>query len=314
MRSTATESYWLGTVDELAFPIAHSCDVDVAVIGAGIAGITTAFLLAEAGRTVAVIDRGPIARGQTAATTAHLTWVVDQSISDLRHRAGEGTGRVLEAHQTAIHEIERLVRRLNIACHFERVSAWRFGLEAHDRRHLERDARLARELGRDAHYVGPGTLRVPSPGGALHAPDQAKFHPLEFVQALAQRLPGMGSRVFAHSTVTETSRVDGRWEVRVPQHDVSIRARDVVITTNSPIGLVPSLQTRLEPYQSYALAALVPHGTMPSRSRRYFSSVSCASRVSRFSPVLWSLPPTISTSCFSPASTRRYWYGSSQSQ
>jgi glycine/D-amino acid oxidase-like deaminating enzyme/nitrite reductase/ring-hydroxylating ferredoxin subunit len=263
MQSNATESYWASDVDELAFPVARSCDVDVAIVGAGIAGITTAFLLAESGKTVALIDMGPIARGQTANTTAHLTWVVDQPLSRLAHDFGKRASFVLEAHQSAINEIERIVRRLGIECAFERVSAWRFGLEARDRRQLERDARIARELGRDAHYIGPGTLRVPSPGGAMHAPDQGKFHPLEFVQALAQHLATNGANIFAHSTVTETVRVDGRWEVRVPSHDATIRAHDVIVTTNSPLGLVPALQTRLEPYQSYALAAQVTHGTLP---------------------------------------------------
>src|SRR6476660_6620964 len=118
MQSNATESYWADGVAELAFPVARSCDVDVAIVGAGIAGITTAFLLAESGKTVALVDMGPIARGQTANTTAHLTWVIDRPLARLARDFGKRASFVLEAHQSAINEIERIVRRLGISCGF----------------------------------------------------------------------------------------------------------------------------------------------------------------------------------------------------
>ena len=263
MQNHPTASIWTDATEPRVYPVATNCEVDVVVVGAGIAGITTAFMLAEAGRSVAVVDMGTIGRGQTAQTTAHLTWVVDQPIAQLRRAFGANAALILEAHQSAIHEIDRIVHRLGIECGFERVSAWKFGLEAGNRRSLERDARVARELGRDAHYVGPGTLRIPSAGGALHVPDQAKFRPLAFVDALADRFVTLGGRIFTNSLVTETVRVDEHWEVRVPAHDAVLRARDVVIATNSPLGLEPAMQTRLEPYQTYALAARVGQGTLP---------------------------------------------------
>src|SRR5689334_11448676 len=93
---------WLDTTEGVAYPPATNATVDVAVIGGGLAGLTTAYLLKKAGKRTVVIEMGSIANGQSGHTTAHLTWMIDQPIDQLRKDFGERARLVLQAHATAI--------------------------------------------------------------------------------------------------------------------------------------------------------------------------------------------------------------------
>src|SRR5688500_1550295 len=82
--SGSTVSVWAATADMPQYPpLAEDTEADVCVVGAGIAGMTTAYLLAQAGRRVVVLDDGPIAGGETGRTTAHLSWAIDDFSSEI---------------------------------------------------------------------------------------------------------------------------------------------------------------------------------------------------------------------------------------
>ncbi len=255
-------SLWMDAPAARGFPQATPCAVDVVIVGAGIAGLSTAYHLKRAGLRVAVVDRTRVAEGNSALTTAHLTWMLDAPVVRLRRDFGpRAAATVLEAHAAAIDEIERVVTVERINCDFERVVAWRCGLSAGDRPALEQDAEAARALGRDCDYVPPEAAPLHAAGGALRVPRQARFHPRRYLLALADRVDGDGSRVFENSPVTETTHTGDTWVVRAG--DTVLAGRHLVIATHSPLGLVPSLQARLEPFQTYALAARVPTGSLP---------------------------------------------------
>src|SRR6187200_3425663 len=117
-----TKSYW----SETAFPhfptIDHDIDVDVAIIGGGLTGITAAWLLKKAGASVALVERQRCASADTGHTTAHLTYVTDYRLPRLVKTFGrDGAQAFWEAGMAGIDQISEIVRELNIDCDFKWV-------------------------------------------------------------------------------------------------------------------------------------------------------------------------------------------------
>src|ERR1044072_6326306 len=121
--SGTTLSVWAATAGTPAEnPLSKDTSANVCIIGAGIAGLTTAYLLARAGKTVVVLDDGPIGGGMTARTTAHLTNALDDRFYELERLFGEEGSRLAgESHTAAINRVEEIVRAEGIDCEFERL-------------------------------------------------------------------------------------------------------------------------------------------------------------------------------------------------
>src|ERR671928_2201230 len=114
--SGRTTSVWMATGDVPEFgQLAHEAGADVCVVGAGIAGLTTAYLLAREGKSVVVIDDGPVAGGETSRTTAHIVNALDDRYYELeRLHGGRGARLAAESHTAAIERVEQTVNEENI--------------------------------------------------------------------------------------------------------------------------------------------------------------------------------------------------------
>ena len=176
-----TLPYW---IDSASFPtfakIDRDVDVDVVVVGGGITGLTTAYLLTSAGKSVALIERGRCAEIDTAHTTAHLTMVTDTRLNELVGRFGRSHAQaVWDAGRAAIDQIERIVDEHAIECSFEGVEGYLHAPaeepDAEQVDSLKEDANLARELGFSAEFVDDVPLMS---GPGVRFADQARFHPL----------------------------------------------------------------------------------------------------------------------------------------
>src|SRR5204863_8874920 len=123
-----TTSVWMGTTEVPQFqPLTQDLRTNVCVIGAGIAGMTTAYLLARAGRAVVIIDDGPIGGGETSRTTAHLTAALDDRYYEIEKIHGEDGARIAaESHMSAIHRVETIASMEDIDCDFERLDGYLF--------------------------------------------------------------------------------------------------------------------------------------------------------------------------------------------
>src|SRR5437870_9898500 len=126
--SGTTLSVWAATTDTPAEkPLSQDTSANVCIIGAGIAGMTTAYLLAREGKAVVVLGDGPIGGGMTARTTAHLTCALDDRFYELERLFGkEGSRLAAQSHAAAIDEVERIVRQENIDCEFQRTDGYLF--------------------------------------------------------------------------------------------------------------------------------------------------------------------------------------------
>jgi glycine/D-amino acid oxidase-like deaminating enzyme/nitrite reductase/ring-hydroxylating ferredoxin subunit len=261
-------SYWKDSATVPRFgSLERDLAVDVAIIGAGITGLTAAYLLKRAGKTVAVIDRQRAGGVDSMNTTAHLTCVTDADLTTLVKDFGKDHARATwDAGLAAILEIDAIVSREGIDCRFEWVPGYKFAAltaNAEDETpRLQREARLAQELGFDARFL----QSVPffeRPGVELDG--QARFHPRRYLSALAMLVAGDGSHVFEH---TESEEVcDNPLSVKANGH--TIACGYVVIATHTPLmgktnlALATLFQTKLYLYSSYVLGGRVPKGTVP---------------------------------------------------
>lgn len=239
---------------------------DTVVVGAGIAGLSVAYELAAAGRSVMVVDRGPIAGGVTSRTTAHLAPVCDDGISSLIKLRGEDTARLFQASQeAAVARIEAIVKEHDIACNFRRLDAFLFpapgmkNSDARDQQKQEYDA--LRKVGAAVERAKSVPFKGFEDAPVLRYSNQATFHPLRYLRGLAAAIEARGGKLFAHSAVTEIEELEHG--VRIGTGRGSITAAHAVFATNAPINDRVALHSKMAPYRTYAMAFTLPQGTLP---------------------------------------------------
>jgi glycine/D-amino acid oxidase-like deaminating enzyme/nitrite reductase/ring-hydroxylating ferredoxin subunit len=259
---------WIDDTPIRKFPkLQRNISADVLVVGAGVTGITVAYLLKKAGSKVALIERERVASIDTGHTTAHLTYVTDVGLQQSVHNFGKDHAQAAwEAGAAAIDEIERIVEEEEIECEFARVPAYlhaRVGASSKkEASSLKKEAEVAAKLGFDAAYLSSAPyFNLP----AVRFANQAKFHPRKYLRSLVAKIPGSGSHVFEKSAASEFDPEKRR--VKVNRNWISFDR--VVMATNNPlVGLASMtaatlLQTKLALYTSYVLGAQVPIGTIP---------------------------------------------------
>jgi glycine/D-amino acid oxidase-like deaminating enzyme/nitrite reductase/ring-hydroxylating ferredoxin subunit len=252
-----SESIWEATVElPESRPLTANLECDVCIVGAGIAGLTTAYLLARAGKQVVLLDDGPLASGMTHVTTAHLSNVIDDRfVNMLRWHGKEKSRLAAQSHAAAIDFIEQISDELQIDCDFRRIDGYLFSAGP------ESDVDLGDELeaARDAGVVVERVPRAPLPdfdtGSCLRFPNQARFHPFKYLDGVATAFKRSGGKVFTNSHVDKI--VSGE-VARVEVGDHAILAKAVVVATNSPINDLLALHTKQAPYMTYVIGVRVP--------------------------------------------------------
>lgn len=247
-----------------AFPeLTHDDRADVCIVGAGIAGLTTAYLLTKAGKTVVVLDDGPICSGETERTSAHLVTVLDKRYLELETLHGEsGAKLAAESHAAAIDTIERIVGAERISCDFARVDGFLFNAPDQPSDLLNRELVAARRAGlTDTELVDRAPEVSFDTGRALRFRRQAQFSPLDYLSALAQCIVRDGGRIYAG---THATSFDGGTTAQVATQTGSIVACDaIVIATNTPVNDRLVLHTKQAAYRSYVIGISVPSEAVP---------------------------------------------------
>lgn len=248
-------SPWLDTPRALEHPpLKGDVEVDVAVLGGGIAGVTAAHALKLSGRTVALVEADRVASGVTGSTTAKVTSAHGVLYGDLTKSFGRAAaGTYAAANQAAIEHIAALVERHSIVCGFRRRAAYTYTESAENVDALRREAMASVAAGLPARFVHDVPLPFPV-AGAVMIRDQAEFDPVAYLRELAGFLPGGGSHVFERTWATDVH--DGSPCV-VETDRGELRATDVVIATHYPFLDRALLFARLAQMRSYALGVRI---------------------------------------------------------
>jgi len=251
------ESYWMETSRSTGYPaLTGNLDVDVAVVGGGIAGLCTAWELARAGRAVAVVEADRIAAGVTGYTTAKLTAQHNLIYARLRSAYDAATARLYaQSQQAAIEHVAATADRLGIRCDLERRPAYTYVTDPAQVDQVRDEAEAATEAGLQATVVTDTGLPF-DVAAAVRVDHQAQFHPRRYLLALADDLARHGGRIFERSRVTD---LDECTPCRLPtETGATISAHEVVVATHYPVFDRAMLFSRLVPRRELVVAGLIP--------------------------------------------------------
>ena len=246
------QSLWKQTVE---LPERESLKGDLQVknlvIGAGMAGILTAYLLQKQGQQVVVVEAKRIAGGQTGNTTAKITGQHGLIYDKLMHKISLREAReYMQANQDAMDMYERIAEEEGISCHLEHMPSFLYTTREDREWELRREAEAAKELGIDARFVkGSRVTELPfEVKAAVRFAGQMQFHPLEFIRPLAQKL-----------TIYENTKV-----LEVKEHTAitncgTITAENIIFATHYPFVNAPGFYfLRQHQERSYVLALRQP--------------------------------------------------------
>ena len=237
-------------------------NADVCIVGAGIAGLTTAYLLAKEGKKVIVLDDGPTAGGETCRTTAHLVSALDDRFYHLERLHGvEGAKLAAESHAAAIDRIERIIEDEGIDCDFTRLDGYLFVPPGDDVQQLEEELKAAQRAGlTGVSRVERAPIASFDTGPALRFPRQGQFHILNYLKGVATAAKRAGARVY---NKTQATSIEGGRQARVETTRGVVSAAAIVVATNTPVNDVVAIHTKQAPYRTFVVGARVPRGTMP---------------------------------------------------
>ncbi|AKD02741.1 FAD-dependent oxidoreductase [Pontibacter korlensis] len=247
-----TQALWSATTPFRTYPqLSGDIEVDVAIVGAGITGISTAYNLARAGQRVAVLEALKVGSGTTGSSTGNLYAPVDERLYNVESKHNEETLKaVASSRSTAVDFIEQRVQEYNIDCEFKRVPWYLFSEPGNDlMAQVERERRAAEKAGLPVTDQAPAgfPFKVES---ITNIANQAQFNPLKYVQGLAAAIEGENCRIFEGTKVTNVE--DGEPCV-VHTEQGKVTAKHVVMATHSPKGIY-AVHTAMEPYREYAMA------------------------------------------------------------
>lgn len=253
-----TISFWNDIKLKKYPPLTKDIKCDVCVIGAGISGLMSAFLLSKSGKRVVVVDDGPVAGGQTNRTTGHLTNALDDRYHVLESYFGkEGSKLAADSHRAAIDLIATLVSEHKIDCDFAWVNAYLFTPD--NPNELAKELAAAKRAGLSVKKVHSCPFSSFDTGPAISFSHQAEFHPLKFIKHLCHLIEAQDGEIFSN---THVQSIEKEFELET-SNGLKIQATHVIVATNSPINSRFFPHLKQASYRTYVIAAQTPKDYIP---------------------------------------------------
>ena len=242
-------------------PLAGDLTCDVCVVGAGMAGLTTAYMLARVGRQVVIIDHADSpGGGETRYTTAHLSSVIDDRFSEVARVRGKDAARLArESHAAAVDRIEANIKAEGIDCGFRRLEGHLFPAPG-DEKLIREEYDAAKAAGCQVELLPEVPIPSLGKGPCLRFADQATFEPSRYTAGLWAAASRLGARFYGR---TRARDVRGGGQVEVETERGKITAAAVIVATNTPFYTRVVMHTKVAAYQTYAVAGPVPRGSVP---------------------------------------------------
>lgn len=249
------EPYWRSSVQLPSFPVLQEdIAADVAIVGGGISGITTAYLLVKEGVKVVLIDAGEILNGTTGHTTAKITAQHGLIYNELINHFGVEKAKLYyEANNDALQWIKQTINNHQIDCDFQEDDAYIYTNDTNYFQQLNDEMKAYEKLGIDSEFVTSIPIDVQMKA-AIKMKNQAQFHPLKYLQVLVDYIVDHGGQIFEHTTAID---VDENEKMHViTRNGKKIKCDYVLACSHFPfydgLGFYP---TRLYAERSYIIAA-----------------------------------------------------------
>lgn len=249
--------------DKLKQNISSAESIDIAIVGGGIAGLSTAYLLSKSGQKVILFEDGYVCSGETGRTTAHITHALDDRYYALEELHGnEGAHLAAESHTAAINMIESIVQEEKIDCDFERIDGFLFLDSSDSKESLDKELEATHRAGITSTKIIP---KVPNlsfdSGPCILFPNQAQFHPLKYLQALSKAIVRNGGKIF---TETHIQDVQPSLNQVKTSDGYTVFAKNIVIATNAPIvDKVSKIYDKQQAYRTYVIGARIKKNKIP---------------------------------------------------
>jgi glycine/D-amino acid oxidase-like deaminating enzyme/nitrite reductase/ring-hydroxylating ferredoxin subunit len=258
------EPLWDANAPKISFPeLKKDLKTEVCIIGAGITGLSVGYKLAKEGKKVVIIDKGGVGFGESGATTALLSVLLDDTFTKLKKMHGEAAARLaFESHFAAINLIEDIVECEGIKCDFERLDAYLFAAKPEDEKLLDTESKTLKSMG--IYKVkklknGPAGADF---GPCLKYPASAQFHPLKYLAGLAGAIKKHGGEIYEKCFAQDIEETAGGVKVKLEGGRV-IEAKVAVAATHSPFNDRYAMHTKQASFRTYVIAVKAPKGGIP---------------------------------------------------
>ena len=248
-------SYWREDTQLPTFPaLQDDMKADVVIVGAGLTGITAAYLLAKEGKQIVLIEADDILNGTTGHTSAKITAQHGIIYDELLKNAGKNIAKLYyEANANALEFMTETINALNINCDYEKQDAYIYATTAMAKDKIMNVADAYKKLGIPGNTVDEIPIPITIKKG-LMMPDQAQFHPLKYAHALIDEITRLNGKIYEHTAAVNVEPGDS--PIVLTRNNCRVQAKYVLQCTHFPFyegyGLY---STRLYAERSYILAA-----------------------------------------------------------
>lgn len=254
------EPIWRIKTDPVQFPkLEVNYDVDVAIIGGGITGITLAYLLKRTGLKVALLEARKVGKGTTGQSTGNLYVLTEYSLKELQSKYDTATlRRIILSRREAMNLIEKNILDLKIDCDFKRETMYIF--EKNNSISIKEEKEIAKDLPMEFLRIHDPEFPFSFDSG-IAFPDQAQINPLKYVETLAKETQDETCLIFENSRVVKIEEKNDF--ILLHTEDVRMQAKKVIHATHTPLDLHIQYHTALGPYREYGIAAKLNSGRYP---------------------------------------------------
>jgi glycine/D-amino acid oxidase-like deaminating enzyme len=263
------ESSWFKDIGHpLKFPkLAQNIFVDVAIVGGGIAGVTTAYLLSKSGKSVALLEDGYIGSGETGRTTAHITHALDDRYYNIEKKHGVNSARIAAAsHTSAIDFIDGTVREERIDCAFSRLNGYLFLDPTDNESSLDKEMTALQSVGiSTAKIESKSPLESIDISPCICFQDQAQFQPMLYLISIANKISQNNEAKIFTETHAQEIQNDNSVSVIKTNTGYNVTAKDIVLATNAPIiDKVSKIYDKQVAYRTYVIVTEIQKNSIPS--------------------------------------------------
>lgn len=242
-------------------PLIDSIEVDVAIIGAGITGLTAAMQLSGTTKSVAVIEKNTIGSGTTGSSTANLYIPTQTHYSQIAAKFNQHVAaQVAHSRRAAIDYIEQTTKEYQLSCSFQHQPWYMFTKQKNHNKLIEQEYTALKQCKLAVSYTNEIAIDIPFTK-AIKLENQARFKPLHYLYGLAEIISQQGGKIYEHTAAIRYQEHKNYCEIETPI--AKIKARKLILATHTPIGF-NLLQMKIFPYRSYAIAAQLTTGQYPN--------------------------------------------------